>query len=66
MDKCNLNKTEKLGSKQKQALRIIANENTNIKESMIKMKIVNILNIYLLKTTAWLQGRLSPSSLRGR
>ena len=66
MDKCNLNKTEKLASKQKQALGIIANENTNIKESMIKMKIVNILNIYLLKTTAWLQGRLSPSSLRGR
>ena len=65
MDKCNLNKTEKLASKQKQALRIIANENTNIKESMIKMKIVNILNIYLLKITAWLQGRLSPSSLRG-
>ena len=41
-------KLKKLASKQKQAIRIFENENCNIKESMTKMKILNIykLNIY--------------------
>ena len=41
-------KLKKLASKQKQAIRIFENENYNIKESMTKMKILNIykLNIY--------------------
>ena len=41
-------KLKKLASKQKQAIRIFENENCNIKESMTKMKILNLykLNIY--------------------
>ena len=41
-------KLKKLASKQKQAIRIFENENCNIKESITRMKILNIikLNIY--------------------
>ena len=41
-------KFKKLASKQKQAIRIFENQNCNIKDSMTKMKILNIykLNIY--------------------
>ena len=41
-------KLKKLASKQKQVIRIFETENCNIKESMTKMKILNIykLNIY--------------------
>ena len=43
-------KLKKLDSKHKQAIRVFENENCNIKESMTKMKILNIykLNIYQL------------------
>ena len=42
------NKTKKLASKQKQALRIVNNEFMDIREIMVRMKVVNIykLNIY--------------------
>ena len=42
------NKTKKLASKQKQALRILNNEFTDIREIMIRMEVLNIykLNIY--------------------
>ena len=46
MSKCTQTKLKKLASKQKQTIRIFENENCNIKESMTKMK---ILNIYKLK-----------------
>ena len=41
-------KTKKLSSKQKQALRILNNEFTDIREIMVRMKVLNIykLNIY--------------------
>ena len=41
-------KLEKLASKQKQALRIVNNEFTDIREIMVRMKVLNIykLNIY--------------------
>ena len=41
-------KLKKLASKQKQALRIVYNESTDIKEIMVRMKVLNIykLNIY--------------------
>ena len=41
-------KTKKLTSKQKQALRILNNEFTDIREIMVRMKVLNIykLNIY--------------------
>ena len=39
-------KTKKLSSKQKQALRILNNEFTDIREIMVRMK---VLNIYKLK-----------------
>ena len=41
-------KLKKLTSKQKQALRIVNNEFTNIKEIMVRIKVLNIykLNIY--------------------
>ena len=41
-------KLKKLASKQKQALRIVYNEYTDIKEIMVRMKVLNIykLNVY--------------------
>ena len=41
-------KLKKLSSKQKQALRIVYNEYTDIKEIMVRMKVLNIykLNVY--------------------
>ena len=41
-------KLEKLSSKQKQALRIINNESIDIREKMVKMKVLNVykINIY--------------------
>ena len=42
------NKTKKLASKQKQALEILNNEFTDIREIMVRIKVLNIykLNIY--------------------
>ena len=48
MDQYKYNKTKRLASKQKQALRIVNNEFTDIREIMVGMEVSNIykLNIY--------------------
>ena len=48
MGQCKYRKTKKLSSKQNQALRILNNEFTDIREIMVRMKVLNIykLNIY--------------------
>ena len=47
MGQCKYKKLKKLSSKQKQALRILNNEFTDIREIMVRMKVLNIYKLII-------------------